>query len=123
MFGCKQRGLFSLELMHFFWTLSGSLSHSVVPVPAVHGCCRVDEACHLAPRGLALASPLPRAPRPMPRVAPPLTPGPCSPPPRLLGPTLERDVDTGVEKFGVAFEDAGGFSTKEVSVVLGGEAW
>ena len=80
-----------------------------------------ETAYHLAPRGFALASPLPRIPRPVPRAAPHLAPAPVSVPPRLLATELGRDERAGVENFGVAFEEAGGFSTKEVSVVLGGQ--
>ena len=77
---------------------------------------------HLTPRGFALANPLPRNPRPAPRAALPLALVPTSPPPRLGATELGRDERAGVENLGVAFEDAGGFSTKEVSVVLWGRA-
>jgi len=60
----------------------------------------------------ALASPLPPVPRRPPRAAPPLPAGA----PRL-GPPAIRD-GAGVENFGAGFEDVGGFSTKDVSVVL-----
>jgi hypothetical protein len=70
---------------------------------------------HLAPRPLAaLARPLPRVPRRPPRAAPPL---PAAAPPRLGAPAI-REAGAGVENLGVAFEDVGGFSTKDVSVVL-----
>ena len=61
----------------------------------------------------ALARPLPRVPRSPPRAAPPLPAGAI--PPRL--PPI-REAGAGVANFGVAFEDVGGFSTKDVSVVL-----
>ena len=77
---------------------------------------------HLAPRGFALANPLPRSPRPAPRAALPLALVPTSPPPRLGATELGRDERAGVENLDAAFEDAGGFSTKEVSVVLWGRA-
>jgi hypothetical protein len=62
----------------------------------------------------ALARPLPRVPRSPPRAAPPLPAGAI--PPRL--PPI-REAGAGVANFGVGFEDVGGFSTKDVSVVLG----
>lgn len=95
-------------------------SHIAVPASAksVQMCSKT--AYHRAPCGFALAKPLPRIPRPVPRVAPPLAPVPISAPPRLLATELGRDERAGVENFGVAFEEAGGFSTKEVSAVLGG---
>ena len=69
---------------------------------------------YFAPRPLAaLASPEPRVPHEPPRAAPPL---PAGAPPRA-GPPATRD-GAGVENFGVGFEDVGGFSTKDVSVVL-----
>jgi hypothetical protein len=58
----------------------------------------------------ALAKPLARVPRTPPRAVPPLAAGAAAP---------RRDAGAGVENFGVAFEDKGGFSTNEVSVVLG----
>lgn len=61
----------------------------------------------------ALARPLPRVPRSPPRAAPPLPEGAI--PPRL--PPV-REAGAGVANFGVAFEDVGGFSTNDVSVVL-----
>lgn len=71
---------------------------------------------HLTPLPLALANSLPRAPR--------VTPLPAMPrvaiDARVEGP-LERDDGAGVAgvaNFGVVFEDAGGLSTNEVSVVL-----
>jgi hypothetical protein len=67
----------------------------------------------------ARASPLPRAPRILPLAAPPRAAGTA--PPRLGGPAT-RDVGAGVENLGVAFEDVGGLSTKDVSVVLMGVA-
>ena len=51
-------------------------------------------------------------PRIPPRAAPPL-PGGALPRPAAI-----RDVGAGVENFGVAFEDVGGLSTNDVSVVL-----
>ena len=63
----------------------------------------------------ARASPLPRVPRKLPLVAPPRAAGAA--PPRL-GAVATRDVGAGVENLGVAFEDVGGLSTKDVSVVL-----
>jgi hypothetical protein len=60
----------------------------------------------------ALASPEPRVPRSPPRAAPPLPAGAPLPAPPIL------DAGAGVENLGVAFEDVGGFSTKDVSVVL-----
>jgi hypothetical protein len=68
------------------------------------------------PLGLAaLANPLPLVPLNPPLAAPPLPAG--APPPPPLTPIFDG---AGVENFGVAFEDIGGFSTKDVSVVLGG---
>ena len=64
---------------------------------------------------LARASPLPRVPRNPPRAAPPRAAGPA--PPRFDDPAI-REAGAGVENLGVALEDAGGLSTKEVSVVL-----
>jgi hypothetical protein len=62
----------------------------------------------------ALARPLPRVPRRPPRDAPPLPAGAEFP--RLEPPI--REAGAGVENFlGVALEDVGGLSTKEVSVV------
>lgn len=61
----------------------------------------------------ALARPLPRVPRIPPRAAPPLPEG--AEPPR--GAPI-RDAGAGVENLGVGFEEVGGFSTKDVSVVL-----
>ena len=67
-----------------------------------------------APRPFAaLARPLPRVPRRPPRAAPPL---PAAAPPRPGAPAI-RD-GAGVENLGVGFEDVGGFSIKDVSVVL-----
>lgn len=60
----------------------------------------------------ALASPEPRVPRSPPRAAPPLPAGAPLPAPPIL------DAGAGVENLGVAFEDVGGFSTKDVSVVM-----
>ena len=60
----------------------------------------------------ALARPEPRVPRSPPRAAPPLPAGAPLPAPPIL------DAGAGVENLGVAFEDVGGFSTKDVSVVL-----
>lgn len=62
----------------------------------------------------ALARPLPRVPRSPPRAAPPL-PAAGALPPR--GAPI-RDAGAGVENLGVGFEEVGGFSTKDVSVVL-----
>jgi hypothetical protein len=64
---------------------------------------------------LARASPLPRVPRNPPRAAPPRAAGPA--PTRFDDPAI-REAGAGVKNFGVALEDAGGLSTKEVSVVL-----
>lgn len=64
---------------------------------------------------LARASPLPRVPRNPPRGAPPRAAGAA--PPRFDDPAI-REAGAGVENLGVALEDAGGLSTKEVSVVL-----
>lgn len=61
----------------------------------------------------ALASPLPRVPRAPPRAVPPLAAGGAIPPRPAI-----RDAGAGVENFGVGFEDGGGLSTKDVSVVL-----
>jgi len=68
---------------------------------------------HLTPRGFALASPLPLVPRAAPRPMPPL---PAVPPP-LLSPELGLAGGAGVANFD-DLDDTGGFSTKEVSVVL-----
>ena len=69
--------------------------------------------CYFTPRLFAaLASPEPRVPRSPPRAAPPLPAGAPLPAPPVL------DAGAGVENLGVAFEDVGGFSTKDVSVVL-----
>ena len=69
------------------------------------------------PLGFALASPLPRIPLPTPRPVPPLaTPRP-SVPPFLLNPDAGLLVGPGVTNFDVDFDD-GGFSMKDVSVVL-----
>ena len=77
-------------------------------------CMGIIEGIYFAPRPFAaLASPDPRLPRKPPRAAPPL---PAGAPPRP-GPPAIRD-GAGVENLGVAFEDVGGFSTKDVSVVL-----
>lgn len=65
----------------------------------------------------ARASPLPRVPRVPPRAAPPRPDG--TPPPRLDVPVV-REVGAGVVNLGVGFEEVGGFSTKDVSVVLDG---
>lgn len=71
---------------------------------------------HLAPRGLALANPLPLLPGPSPRTDPRLAiPVLFSPPPRLLGPELGLDAGAGV----VSLDDAvGRLDTCEVSAVL-----
>jgi len=61
----------------------------------------------------ALARPLPRVPRSPPRVAPPL---PADAVPPRLAPAI-REAGAGVANFG-GFDDVGGFSTKDVSVVL-----
>lgn len=54
--------------------------------------------------------------RPLPRARPPLgAPRPAAPPARDI-----REAGAGVENFGLGLEESGGFSTKEVSVVLGG---
>jgi hypothetical protein len=67
---------------------------------------------YFAPRGLAaLARPLALVPRKPPLAAPPLPDGAIPPRPPI------RD-GAGVENFGVAFDDVGGLSTKDVSVVL-----
>lgn len=66
------------------------------------------------PRGFALASPLPLVPRAPPLAAPPLAPDP----PRPLE-ALPLDDGAGVENLGVAFAVVGGFSTNDMSVVLG----
>jgi hypothetical protein len=68
---------------------------------------------YLAPRGFALARPLPRVPRRPPRATPPLLAG--GTPPRIA--IREVGAGAGVENFEVAFEE-GGLSTKDVSVVL-----
>ena len=65
--------------------------------------------------------PLPLLPLKFPRVGPPLVFMPplagASPPPRLLIPELGRAAGAGVANlFGT--RDEGGFSTKEVSVVI-----
>ena len=60
----------------------------------------------------ALARPLARVPRIPPRAAPPLPEGAIPPRVPMLVP------GAGLENFGVAFEDCGGLSTKDVSVVL-----
>jgi hypothetical protein len=70
---------------------------------------------YLAPRGFALARPLPRVPRRPPRAAPPLPAG--GTPPRVAIREVGAAAVAGVENFEVAFEE-GGLSTKEVSVVL-----
>ena len=62
----------------------------------------------------ALASPEPRVPLSPPRAAPPLPA--CATPPRPAPAIF--DGGAGVENLGVGFEDGGGFSTKDVSVVL-----
>jgi len=70
---------------------------------------------YFAPRAFAaLARPLPRVPRRPPRAAPPLPAGAAPPRP---APVI-RDAGAGVANLGADFEDAGGFSTKDVSVVL-----
>lgn len=76
------------------------------------------ESFHLAPRGLALARPLPFVPRPFPRAAPPLVPVAMLPTPRLLKPELDRDVDVGAVNFDEAREEFGRLDTYEVSAVL-----
>jgi len=69
-----------------------------------------DFGDHHLPLGFAaLASPLPLVPLNPPLAAPPLP----AIPPRV--PILDG---AGVENLGVGFEDVGGLSTKEVSVVL-----
>lgn len=60
----------------------------------------------------ALAKPLPLVPLSPPRAAPPLPAGAAPPLPALI-----LEAGAGVENF-EAFEDVGGFSTKDVSVVL-----
>ena len=67
---------------------------------------------YFAARHFALARPLPRVPRRPPRAAPPLPAAAPRPPAPAI-----RD-GAGVENLGVGFEDVGGFSTKDVSVVL-----
>jgi hypothetical protein len=70
---------------------------------------------YFAPRPFAaLARPLPRVPRRPPRAAPPLPAGPTAPRP---APPI-REAGAGVANLGADFEDVGGFSTKDVSVVL-----
>jgi len=70
---------------------------------------------HLTLCPFALASPLPRVPRDPPLAAPPLPDGAA--PPRLEElPTLEDGA--GVANFGAAFDEVGGLSTKDVSVVM-----
>ena len=70
---------------------------------------------YFAPRPFAaLARPLPRVPRRPPRAAPPLPAGPAAPRP---APAI-REAGAGVANLGADFEDVGGFSTKDVSVVL-----
>lgn len=64
---------------------------------------------------LALARPLPRVPRTPPLALPPLAPGPGAP---RLDDALMRDAGTGVWNLGGGFDDVGGLSTKDVSVVL-----
>jgi hypothetical protein len=76
---------------------------------------RIRGIIYFAPRPFAaLARPLPRVPRSPPRAAPPLPAGPAAP---RAAPAI-RDAGAGVANFGVDFEDVGGFSTKDVSVVL-----
>ena len=72
---------------------------------------------HLVLCGLALARPLPLVPLPIPRPNPPRAPPVALAPPRLLSPDGSLEVGAGVVNLEVDFED-GGFSTKEVSVVL-----
>lgn len=68
---------------------------------------------YFTPRGFAaLARPLPLVPRRPPRAVPPLLAGP----PRLAPAIL--DAGAGVENLRLAFDDVGGLSTKDVSVVL-----
>jgi hypothetical protein len=55
-------------------------------------------------------------PRDPPLAAPPL-PEEDIPPPRPGAPAI-RDAGAGVANLGVALDDVGGFSTKDVSVVL-----
>jgi hypothetical protein len=64
---------------------------------------------------LARASPLPRIPLTLPLVEPPLANEPVVP--RDEAPA-KCGAGAGVMNFGVALEDAGGLSTKDVSVVL-----
>lgn len=64
-------------------------------------------------RILAVGTPLPLAPRPNPLTVPPL---PAAVP--LLGGSAGRNAGAGVAYFGVVFEDVGGLSTNEVSLVL-----
>lgn len=69
---------------------------------------------YLTLRPFALARPLPRVPLISPRVAPPLPAGAI--PPRLEELAI-RDPEAGVANLGVALEDVGGLSMKDVSVV------
>lgn len=77
-----------------------------------------DMAIHRAPRGLALARPLPRVPLPSPRDVPPLTAGPGPPTLRLLSPELGLDVNDGAVNFDEAREGFGRVDIYEVSEVL-----
>jgi len=71
---------------------------------------------------LALANPLPRAPRYPPLVAPPLPDDDDDDvPPRPDAPAI-LEGRTGGVNLGVALDDVGGLSTNDVSVVLDGEA-
>jgi hypothetical protein len=81
-------------------------------------CVGIIRGIYLAPRPFAaLARPLARVPRRPPRAAPPLPAGAPRPAPPAI-----RD-GAGVENLGVGFEDVGGFSTNDVSVVLLPLAW
>ena len=74
---------------------------------------------YLAPRGFALASPLPLGPRTLPRPVWPLLVLAEVDPPRLLMPMFARGGPAGfVNLVATDLVDAGGLSMKEVSVVL-----
>lgn len=79
---------------------------------------RRDNYLRLLP--LALANPLPRAPRYPPLVAPP-RPDEDDVPPRFDAPAILEGGTGGVD-LGVALDEVGGLSTNDVSVVLDGEA-